>query len=76
MDTEYVEARCPGDFSRLFYKIRLTGGKPKYIHPENLVEIACGDCARAARKSGLPTKQVLHYFNFIGDCIKTVRVDS
>lgn len=75
MDTEYVDVRCPGDFARLFYKIKLTGEKPKYTQ-DNLVEIACGDCARAARKNGEHVKQVLHYFNFIGECVKTIRIDS
>jgi|tagenome__1003787_1003787.scaffolds.fasta_scaffold20343818_2 hypothetical protein len=76
-----VEVRCPVDKplpggdcrpGRLLLKLRLTGCLPSFVHPDNLIELACTDCKEAARQAGYPVKRVLHRFNLAGNLVETL----
>lgn len=71
MASQVVEVRCPVGPQRLFTKLKLgqeTGG---YIHPANLIEFTCSDCARRlSREHGQPLR-VFHRFNFLGELVQT-----
>jgi hypothetical protein len=76
-----VEVRCPVDKplpggdcrpGRLLMKLRLGGGIPSFVHPDNLIELACGDCKEAARQAGSPVKRVLHRFDLAGNLVETL----
>ena len=78
---EEVEVRCPVDKplpggdcrpGRLLLKLRLGGGIPSFIHPDNLIELACTDCKEAARQAGYPVKRVLHRFDLSGSLVETL----
>ncbi len=67
-----VEVRCPVG-QRLFTKLHI--GEYRFIQPDNLIEFACGDCAREmTRDPTAPRMRVLHRFNFIGELVDTVAV--
>jgi hypothetical protein len=65
-----VEIRCPVGLERLFAKLQLTGEQPKYVDGVFL-EISCYDCRRKLRDEGTSVKAVFHYFNFLGELVKT-----
>jgi hypothetical protein len=76
-----VEVRCPvpverpgGDCrpGRLLLKLRLTGEQPSFVQPDNLIELACEDCTRAARKGGRAVRRVLHRYNLAGNLVCTL----
>ncbi len=67
---DIVEVRCPAGPQRLFTKLRL-GHEHRYIQPDNLIEFACGDCARVLRRDGGARLRVLHRYNFAGDLVET-----
>jgi hypothetical protein len=78
---EEVEVRCPvpkplpsGDCrpGRLLMKLRLGGGIPSFVHPDNLIELACPDCKEAARQAGHPVKRVLHRYDLAGELVETL----
>lgn len=68
---EIVELRCPVGPRQLLLKLRTSGGQP-HINEDNLLEIACRDCARAARHRDPDVRRVLHRFNFAGDLVESV----
>lgn len=72
--TESVEVRCPVGPQRLFAKFRLEGGVSPHITEDNLVEFACTDCKREARRSRPDTIRVLHQYNFFGELVNTINV--
>lgn len=65
-----VDIRCPYNLRKLFMKLQLSGDTPKYVDG-NLMEIACYDCARDLRSTGVEVVRVLHYFNFLGELVRT-----
>ncbi len=69
-----VEMRCPLGHRRLLAKMLVSGQKP-HINTENLVELACSDCARDLRKQGIPTSRVLHRYDILGNFVETVTDD-
>jgi len=78
---EFVEVRCPVEWEapngecrpgKLLLKLRLTGETPTYVHPDNLIELACDECKRRAKKAGYPVGRVLHRFDLSGTLICTL----
>ena len=69
--TVVVELRCPNGPKQLLLKLRTTGEKA-HVTEENLLEIACRDCARKAREFDPDVRRVLHRFDFAGELIQSV----
>ena len=76
-----VEVRCPvpkplpgGDCrpGRLLLKLRLGGEVPSFVHPDNLIEMACEDCKAHARQAGRPVRRVLHRYDLSGVLVETL----
>lgn len=61
---------------RLLLKIRQSGERETYVHPDNLMELYCEDCTRAARRAGKRVKRVLHRYDFLGDLVETLIVEE
>lgn len=64
---EKVDLRCPVGPKQLLGKTRL--GDPAVVNDDNLIELACRDCARNARQFDPSVKRVVHCFNFAGDLV-------
>jgi hypothetical protein len=60
---------------RLLLKIRRSGGRPAYVHPDNLIELYCEDCTRNLRKRRAAALRVLHRYDFSGALIETLVVE-
>jgi hypothetical protein len=80
---EQVDLRCPGNVpwsadsdectpGHLLARLRIAGEKPSFVHPENLIEMACPDCKRDYRRLGRPVKRVLHRYNMLGELLETL----
>ena len=69
--TAVVEMRCPSNPRKLLAKIRSEGGHPRVVNG-NLMELACRDCASVERRSGRPTRLVLHRYAFDGQLVETI----
>jgi len=72
MTAPAVELRCPAGFRRLLAKV--TGPLP--VNDANLIELACGDCARRRRRDGQRVQRVLHRFNVAGQLVHTEVIDA
>jgi len=82
---EVVDVRCPVSMPRpdgtchpgkLLLKIRTSGGRPAYVHPDNLIELYCEDCTRRLRKIRTGVLRVLHRYDFLGQLIETLVVEG
>lgn len=78
---EEVEVRCPvpqqlpGGHSRpgkLLLKLLVSGESPSYVHPDNLIELACDECRSNLRRRGVSVSRVLHRFDLSGSLIETL----
>jgi hypothetical protein len=85
MTDEVVDVRCPaGPFredgscnpGKLLTKIIMSGGKPDYVHPANLIELYCEECTHRLRRYRPGVRRVLHRYDFLGSFIETLVVDS
>jgi hypothetical protein len=71
---EEIGLHCPVGPRQLLAKLRLDGGRPRYVDG-SLIELACSDCRRTRRRQGLPpVAQVLHRFDVLGVLVETVLV--
>jgi hypothetical protein len=50
-------------------------GDASYVHPDNLVELACQDCKVRMRREGRAVARVLHRFNLAGELVETLVVE-
>lgn len=82
---DVVELRCPRDYQhpdgtcspgKLFAQLRLSGEEPSFIHPDNLIVMACGDCKRFYRRNGISYRHVLHCYDMAGELVKTLFEDE
>lgn len=76
-----TDLRCPAPWGvcsagRLLAKLKLSGQKPSFVHPDNLIELECPDCKVRMRKSGRPVRRVLHRYDFLGRLVETCMVDD
>jgi hypothetical protein len=78
---EEVEVRCPvpqqlpGGHSRpgkLLLKLLVSGESPSYVHPDNLIELACDECRSNLRRRGVNVSRVLHRFDLSGALVETL----
>lgn len=69
---EVVDLRCPHGPKQLLMKIRVSNDEPARVSDDNLLEIACRDCARNARAVQPSVARVLHRFNFAGELVESV----
>lgn len=70
MEPTTVEIRCPVGLERLFAKLQLTGDKPKFVEGV-WMQISCYDCRRKLRDDGERVKAVFHYYDFLGELVKS-----
>lgn len=73
---QLVPLRCPEPRreclpGRLLANLQVSGEKPQYVHPDNLIEMHCHDCTERYRREGRSVKRVLHRFSFIGELVET-----
>jgi hypothetical protein len=77
---EVVELRCPSPLhpdckaGNLLAKLRITGERPSYVHPDNLIELPCDKCRSRHRRSDPGVLRVLHRFDLTGEMIETIVV--
>lgn len=84
--TGLVDLRCPGvDLpgrdgichpGKLLAKVYLSGERPSFIHPDNLIELPCPECKYWIKKNGRPVRQVLHRYDLSGDLVETLLIDG
>jgi len=77
-----VDLRCPvgslhGECGagNLLARLRLSGERPSYVHPDNLIEMSCPHCRAALRRRGRMIRRVLHRYNFLGELVETLIVE-
>ena len=76
---ESLELRCPEGWGacpagKLLAKLKLSGGQPSYVKPDNLIELECADCAKRLRRQGQRVRRVLHRYDFLGNLVETLEV--
>lgn len=71
MTSEILDLRCPQGPKQLLLKLRVNG-EQAHVNDDNLMEIACRDCARNARHFDPSVRRVLHRFNFAGQLVESV----
>lgn len=71
---EWPDGRC--DPGHLFFRMRLAGEQPQFVHPDNLIELACYDCKKRLAKSGIVVKRVLHRYDMLGQLVETLTQES
>lgn len=69
--TRVVEIRCPVGPRQLLMKLRQSGESPHFSE-DNLLELACRDCARNARAVDPRVRRVLHRFALSGELVESV----
>lgn len=69
-----IEIRCPNGPQRLFMKLLSDGGHPRVVPDLNLMELACGDCARQMRKDGLEVYRILHRYAMTGELVENALI--
>lgn len=78
---QLVEVRCPAGRvgpdgechpGRLFMLLRLSGEQPSFVHPDNLIELACAECKKRLRDRGTDVLRVLHRYDLAGRLIETL----
>lgn len=81
MTVEEIEVRCPVPHKlpdghclpgKLLFKLRISGELPSFVHPDNLIELSCEDCAKLMRRRGRQVSRVLHRFDLTGALIETL----
>jgi hypothetical protein len=84
-DVEVVELRCPVEYPRqdgtchpgkLLALLRLSGGRPSFVQPDNLIEMPCQDCMRRLRRVNGDVRRVLHRYDLAGELVETLVVDG
>lgn len=70
VELRVVEIRCPIGPRQLLMKVRQTGDSVVY-NEDNLLELACRDCARSIRREDPSVRRVLHRYAFTGELIES-----
>lgn len=66
-----IDLRCPVGPRALLGKVVAAGGQAK-VNSDNLLELACRDCTRAARRTNSSVVHVVHRFNVLGELVESV----
>ncbi len=72
---ETIDFRCPEDPRHLFLKLKRAGVATPVVDG-NLVELACDKCKVLRRRRGEDIARVLHYYNLLGECVRTETVTA
>lgn len=67
---EKLDIRCPEDPRRLLMKYYREVGKPPVVG--NLMELACRECTRSARRTDSKVEVVVHRFDLAGQLVETL----
>jgi hypothetical protein len=76
-----IEVRCPVPHQlpdghcrpgKLLFKLQVSGGRPSFVQPDNLIELSCEDCRYRLRQRGSRVKRVLHRFDLAGNLVATL----
>lgn len=73
-----LELRCPAPLHQdcragnLLGKVLVSGGRPSYVHPDNLIELPCDRCRSRERKRDRSVRRVLHRFDLSGELVETL----
>lgn len=67
-----IEIRCPVGPRRLLSKVISSGQGPVHVTRDNLMELACDDCKRAARREDPSVLRVLHRYDLAGVLVESV----
>lgn len=68
---ETVELRCPVGPRQLLGKVLRESGNV-VVDDNNLMELACRDCARALKVSDPGVLRVVHRYNLLGELVESV----
>lgn len=72
--SDVTELRCSA--GQLLAKLVSEGGRPTFVHPNNVIELACRGCKgdrNRDRRPGDPRVQhVLHRYNYAGELVETL----
>lgn len=74
-----VPQRLPDGHSRpgkLLFKLRVAGGLPSFVQPDNLIELPCEECRHQLRRRGTRVTRVLHRFDLAGNLVATLTDDA
>lgn len=52
-------------------KVRQNGDAPPVYNADNLLELACRDCARSVRREDPSVRRVLHRYAFTGALVES-----
>lgn len=72
---ETIDFRCPEDPRHLFLKLKSQGVATPVVDG-NLVELACDKCKVLYRRRGENIARVLHYYNLLGECVRTEKEET
>lgn len=66
-----IDLRCPVGARALLGKVVKSGGSAT-VNSDNLLELACRDCTKTARKTRPEVAHVVHRFNVLGELVESV----
>jgi hypothetical protein len=69
-----IDLRCPVGARALLGRVVAAGGSAR-VNSDNLLELACRDCTRMARRHDPNIAHVVHRFNVLGDLVESVAVE-
>lgn len=68
---ERIDLRCPVGPRALLGKV-VANGESAVVTSDNLLELACRDCTRAARKKNSRIAHVVHRFDVLGALVESI----
>jgi hypothetical protein len=69
-----IDLRCPVGARNLLGKVVAAGGRAQ-VNDDNLLELACRDCTRMARRVDSNIAHVVHRFNVLGHLVESVALE-
>jgi hypothetical protein len=70
-----IDLRCPVGAKALLGKV-VENGESAFVTSDNLLELACRDCTRAARRVNPKVMHVVHRFNVLGQLVESIATES
>jgi hypothetical protein len=69
-----IDLRCPIGPRALLGKVVAAGGHA-HVDRWNLLELACRDCTKMARRTRPEIGHVVHRYNVLGELVESVAID-
>lgn len=66
-----IDLRCPVGPRALLGKVVANGGRA-FVTGDNLLELACRDCTRLARRKNPAIAHVVHRFDVLGALVESI----